>query len=103
MPEDRLDKDLKVILVLGVVFKGNVSVGRDMTLDQIKTEHDAVFMAAGAASSRQESPWKAREKARVLWGWEFLRDVALGEDVTRGRKGGGCRRRECGRRCGAYR
>ena len=83
VPEDRLDKDLKIILDLGVLFKGGLSIGRDLTLDQVKKEHDAVFIAAGAASSAK-IPLEGCDKTGVLWGWEFLRDVALGKDVQIG-------------------
>ena len=83
VPEDRLDKDLEIILDMGVLFKGSLSVGRDLTLEQVKKEHDAVFIAAGAASSAK-IPLEGSEKTGVLWGWEFLRDVALGRDVQIG-------------------
>lgn len=83
LPELRLDEDVKVILDLGVTFKGDTLVGRDTTLGQIRNEHDAVFIAAGAASSAK-IPLEGRDKEGVLWGWEFLRDVALGKDMPVG-------------------
>jgi len=83
LPAERLDRDVKIILDLGVVFKGNTFVGRDTNIDQIKNEHDAIFIATGAASSTT-IPLEGREKEGVLWGWEFLRDVALGKDVQLG-------------------
>jgi formate dehydrogenase (NADP+) beta subunit len=83
LPAERLDRDVKVILDLGVVFKGNTWVGRDTTIDQLKDKNNAVLIAVGAASSAR-IPLEGREKEGVLWGWEFLRDVALGKDVQVG-------------------
>jgi NADPH-dependent glutamate synthase beta subunit-like oxidoreductase/NAD-dependent dihydropyrimidine dehydrogenase PreA subunit len=83
LPAERLDKDVKVILDLGVIFKGNTFVGRDTTIDQVKNEHDAIFIATGAAASTR-IPLEGREKEGVLWGWEFLRDVALEKDLKIG-------------------
>ncbi len=85
VPEARLERDVKVILDLGVEFQGNTLVGRDTTLDQLRTEHDAIFVAAGAASSAK-IPLEGSDKEGVLWGWEFLRDVALGKEVLVGTK-----------------
>lgn len=85
MSEDRLDRDLKAIFDLGVDFQGNTLVGQDITLDKIKQEHDAVFIAAGAPSSAK-IPLEGSDKEGVLWGWEFLRDVALDYDVWVGEK-----------------
>lgn len=83
--EERLSKDLQAIFDLGVTFQGNTLVGRDTTLDRIKADHDAVFVAAGAPSSAK-IPLEGSDKQGVLWGWEFLRDVALGTAVSVGDK-----------------
>lgn len=83
LPEQRLGRDLKVILDMGVTFKGNTLVGRDITVKDIKAQHDAVFLAVGASSSAR-IPLEGRDKNGVLWGWEFLRDVAMGKDVSIG-------------------
>jgi NADPH-dependent glutamate synthase beta subunit-like oxidoreductase len=82
---ERLAKDVQAILDLGVTFQGSTMVGQDTTLDRIKGEHDAVFIAAGAPSSAK-IPLEGSEKQGVLWGWEFLRDVALDKDVPVGEK-----------------
>lgn len=83
LPEDRINRDIKHILDLGVVFKGNVQVGRDIEFEQVKRENDAVFVATGANSSIR-IPIEGTDKQGVYWGWEFLRDVALGKEVSVG-------------------
>ena len=78
LPEERLDKDISDILELGVTFKGNIVIGKDLTMDQLKGDFDAVFVASGANGSAK-IPLEGSEKERVLWGWDFLRDVGLGK------------------------
>jgi NADPH-dependent glutamate synthase beta subunit-like oxidoreductase/NAD-dependent dihydropyrimidine dehydrogenase PreA subunit len=78
LPEERLDKDINDILELGVTFKGETVIGKDVTLDQLKKDFDVLFLASGANGSTK-IPVDGADKEGVLWGWDFLRDVALGE------------------------
>ncbi len=78
LPEERLDKDINDILEQGVVFQGNTTIGKDITLQELKDDFDAVFVAGGASGSAKIE-LKGSEKEGVLWGWDFLRDVALGK------------------------
>jgi formate dehydrogenase beta subunit len=77
LPEERLDKDIRDILETGVSFHGNTTIGRDVTMDQLKKDFDAIFVATGANGSAK-IPLEGSNKSGVLWGWEFLRDVGLG-------------------------
>ena len=79
VPEARLDKDIDDILSSGILFQGNTVIGKDVTLDQLKKGHDAVFLASGANGSIR-IPLEGSDKAGVLWGWDFLKDVALGKE-----------------------
>jgi formate dehydrogenase (NADP+) beta subunit len=81
LPSERLDKDIEAILDSGVIFHGNTTVGKDITLDELKKEHDAVFLASGANGSAK-IPIEGSEKEGVLWGWDFLKDVALGGNLN---------------------
>ena len=78
LPEERLDKDINDILEWGVTFKGNTIIGKDLTLDQLKGDFDAVFVASGANGSARIS-LEGSEKEGVLWGWNFLRDIGMGK------------------------
>lgn len=78
LPEERLDKDINDILEWGVTFKGNTVIGKDLTLDQLKGDFDAVFVASGANGSAKIS-LEGSEKKGVLWGWDFLRDIGMGQ------------------------
>ena len=52
LPEDRLNKDVKVLEDIGINIHVNTRVGEDVTLEQLKETHDVVFMAAGMPDSR---------------------------------------------------
>ena len=77
LPEERLEKEVNDILDVGVTFKGNATIGKDVSLDQLDKEFDAIFVASGANKS-MTIPIEGAEKGGVLWGWDFLRDVGLG-------------------------
>ncbi|MCP4667622.1 MAG: FAD-dependent oxidoreductase, partial [Deltaproteobacteria bacterium] len=77
LPEERMDKDINDILEMGVTFKGNTTVGKEIGLDRLKNDFDAVFIASGANGSAR-IPLEGSEKKGVMWGLDFLRDVGLG-------------------------
>ncbi|MDZ4231024.1 MAG: FAD-dependent oxidoreductase [Dehalococcoidales bacterium] len=78
LPEAELDRDVKEIDGLGVEFKLNTTIGKDIALDEMKKKYDAVFLASGANQSARIQV-EGSDRPGVLWGWEFLRDVALGK------------------------
>ncbi len=78
LPVERMDKDINDILERGVTFKGNTTVGKEISLEQLKKDFDAVFIASGANGSTKIR-LEGAEKNGVLWGWDFLRDVGLGK------------------------
>jgi formate dehydrogenase (NADP+) beta subunit len=85
LSEERLDRDVSEILDLGIIFRGGVSVGRDIEFEQLIREFDAVVVAAGAKASARV-PLEGTEKQGFWWGLEFLREVALGRPVDMGKR-----------------
>lgn len=83
LPEARLDKDIQVILDMGVTFQGNTRVGQDVTLEEIKQDYDAVFIAVGA-SAAAKIPVEGADKSGVYWGLDFLQGVVLGRNAAIG-------------------
>jgi formate dehydrogenase beta subunit len=81
VPEERLDKDIDAILALGVEFKGDTKIGKDVDMNTLRGDFDAVFLATGANGSAK-IPLEGADKEGVLWGWDFLKDVALGKAFT---------------------
>jgi NADPH-dependent glutamate synthase beta subunit-like oxidoreductase/Pyruvate/2-oxoacid:ferredoxin oxidoreductase delta subunit len=81
LPADVLESEVKEILDLGIDFKPNQSLGEEFSLDQLKNVgFDAVFLGVGAQQSHRISleGCNARD---VLWGVEFLRQVAEGREI----------------------
>ncbi len=51
-PRERLDQDINAILSTGVEVKYNVNIGRDVTMEQLHKEYDAVYVAIGAHTEK---------------------------------------------------
>jgi NADPH-dependent glutamate synthase beta subunit-like oxidoreductase len=76
LPADVLESEIKEILDLDIDFKPNQALGKDFCLDQLKNDgFDAVFLGVGAQQSRRIS-LEGCNTPDVLWGVEFLRQVA---------------------------
>ncbi len=81
LPDEVLEKEIKDILDTGIDFKPNQTLGNDFTLEQLKDDgYDAVFLGVGAQLSRR-IPLEGCDLPDVLWGIDFLRDVAEGKAV----------------------
>ncbi len=81
LPADVLESEIKEILDLGINFKVNQSLGKDISLDQLKNNgFDAVFLGVGAPQSRRIS-LKGCDTPDVIGGVEFLRQVAEGRQI----------------------
>ncbi len=87
LPKELLDKEISVIKDLGIEFKNNAKIGRDMTLEYIRNSHNAVVVATGAWSSMALG-CPGEEKSGVVGGIDFLRAVALGDVNPLSIKGG---------------
>ncbi len=85
LPYDQIDKDIDYILSLGVDIKYNVTVGKDITLDQLHEENDAVFAGTGLHLGRSTRiPGSDNEK--VYQSVELLRNIVTGAEVPVERK-----------------
>jgi NADPH-dependent glutamate synthase beta subunit-like oxidoreductase len=81
LPADVVDKEIQEILDLGVVFQPGKTLGKDVRLEELKHNgFDAVFLALGARQSRR-TVVDGCDNRNVLWGLEFLRNVAKGMDT----------------------
>ena len=47
LPHDVLDKEINLILTMGVEFRGGKKVGPDISIQQLQKDFDAVFVATG--------------------------------------------------------
>ncbi len=85
LPDDVLDAEIQRIADLGVDIQYNTKIGRDITLDELKSEFDAVYLSIGAHTG-----WDLNipgEDADNVWtGADFLHRVNSGEKVEIGNK-----------------
>ncbi len=83
LPKDVLEYEIDRIRKLGVEIKTNTTIGKDITLDKLKEEYKAIFIAIGAHKGlKMKIPGEDSEG--VIDAVEFLRDVNLGRDVKIG-------------------
>jgi formate dehydrogenase beta subunit len=80
LTEDRLERDIKEILDLGVEFQPDTTIGQEILLREIQEEFDAIFLATGANASRRID-LDGLDKSGVFWGLDFLGAVAKGEKI----------------------
>lgn len=85
LPRDLIQGEVEVIRALGVSFRLGVTIGRDVSLPELRREFSAVVIAVGAKRSRG-LPLENADAPGVVGGVEFLRSVALREPLPLGRK-----------------
>ena len=71
MEKDLIDRRMAQMEAEGVTFRTSVSVGTDVTADQLREEYDAVVIAAGATQSR-DLPVPGRELKGIHFAMDFL-------------------------------
>ena len=85
LPQEVLDREIATILRLGVTVKTGVRLGRDVSLEELRRQYDAVLLAFGAWKG-QGLRIQGEDRPGVLIGIDFLRAVALGERPELGRR-----------------
>lgn len=81
LPRDLIQREIKEIMDLGIDFRSNQSLGKEIDLGQMtKGDYDAVFLGVGAQLSRRISI-EGSDLPDVLWGVDFLRSIAQTEDL----------------------
>lgn len=76
LPRDLIAREVAVIQALGVEIRCGVTVGRDVSLAQLRREYAAVIIAVGAKSSRSLG-LPGEGGPRVYGGVDLLRAVSL--------------------------
>jgi len=85
LPRSVLDAEADSILRMGVGLKTGVRVGRDITLDELLEDHDAVLLAAGCYRSIPlDIPGEGLPG--VYPGLEFMMDVCQGRTPVLGKR-----------------
>ena len=81
LPKQVLAQEVDYIKSTGVTFKNNVRIGRDISFDEIKANHDVVIVAIGAHKGTALR-CEGDDLDGVISGVDFLREVSgLGQDA----------------------
>jgi len=84
LPEGVLDTEIQKIIDLGVELKCGVKVGKELTVDQLKQEYDAVYVALGAQQGIQLGV-EGEDAPNVFSGVDFLSRFHHGEKLDLGK------------------
>ncbi len=80
LPYDSIDKDINYILSLGVKIHYNVNVGKDITLEKLGEDFDAVFAGTGLHLGRS-TRIEGSDHKNVYQSIELLRKITEGEEI----------------------
>ncbi len=77
LPQAVLDNDIRYILNSGVKAQCNVSIGTDVTLEELKAQYDAVYIAIGAHDDKKLGI-EGEDSKNVVSAVQMLRNVGEG-------------------------
>jgi glutamate synthase (NADPH) small chain len=80
LPYDQIDKDISYILSLGVKIHYNVNVGKDITLEKLGEDFNAVFAGTGLHLGRS-TRIEGSDHENVYQSIELLRKITQGEEI----------------------
>jgi glutamate synthase (NADPH/NADH) small chain len=80
LPYDQIDKDVNYILSLGVQIHYNVTIGKDITLEKLGEDFDAVFAGTGLHLGRS-TRIEGTDHEHVYQSIELLRKITEGEEI----------------------
>ncbi|MCX5807499.1 MAG: FAD-dependent oxidoreductase [Proteobacteria bacterium] len=100
LPKEELRKEIGYIEKLGVDIKCGIEIGKDMTINAVKNDFDAIFIGAGAPKGLLLGV-EGEDTDGVIDGIQFLRAVNSGKSLAIGKNvtvvGGGNTAVDCAR------
>src|ERR1700687_4515364 len=82
LPQDVLDREIERLEEIGITIKNNTEVGKDVTWDEWKRNYDACVLAVGLTEPNSVRA-EGEDKAGVLYGLPFLRDIGMGASTVK--------------------
>ena len=82
---EMMDQEVQEIVDLGVEIKYNCRIGKDITLEDLRKKHDAVFLSVGLMNGRDLNI-EGRENDGVIIAVDLLLNYNLGYKVDLGEK-----------------
>jgi NADPH-dependent glutamate synthase beta subunit-like oxidoreductase len=80
LPDEVLEKEIQRVLDLGVELKLNTRIGKDVQLEQLQKDYDAVFLGIGAHRGKRLGV-EGEDAENVFSGVEFLYRIHHGEKI----------------------
>jgi formate dehydrogenase major subunit len=84
LPDDTLDAEIEYICRTGALIRYGIRIGEGITLDQLRDDHDAVYIAAGAWAGKPMRVEGEFDTAGVVTGADFLPDRAMTRELLQG-------------------
>ncbi|HXK47437.1 MAG TPA: NAD(P)-binding protein [Deltaproteobacteria bacterium] len=83
LPRDIIKAEIKVIEDLGVKILCNTKIGKDISFEDLRKKHDAVFLGCGTHNSTKlDIP--GEDMQGVVHGIDYLKRMNLGEKISLG-------------------
>ncbi|MDD5009973.1 MAG: FAD-dependent oxidoreductase, partial [Syntrophorhabdaceae bacterium] len=83
LPKDELAREVSIVEKMGITVRYNTVVGKDISINEIRDTHDALFVSPGAHGSRNLGIAN-EETGGIINGIEFLRRINKNEPVELG-------------------
>ena len=74
LPREELDKEIDAILSVGIEVRTEVEIGKDITMEQLKADYDAIYIAIGAQTNRKAG-LPGEDSGNVISAVELLRRI----------------------------
>ena len=78
LPREKLDQDIQAILSLGIQVHTGVSVGQDVSFEELKREYDSLYLSIGAQTDKKTGI-PGEDSAGVISAVELLRQIGDGD------------------------
>ncbi|MFZ5786093.1 MAG: NAD(P)-binding protein [Acidobacteriota bacterium] len=83
LPRNVLDAEIQRVLDLGVELKLNTIIGKDITLEELQTQYNAVYLGIGCHKGRKLGA-PGEDAENIMTGAEFLHRINSGETISVG-------------------
>lgn len=75
LPKDQLDREIKTILSNGVEVKTEVSIGKDILMEELREKYDAIYVSIGA-HGHKKLRIPGEDSPSVISAVQLLREIA---------------------------
>ena len=86
LPRDIIKGEIDAILAHGIELKTDTQIGRDINIEDLKKEYDALFIGIGAQKGRKLNIYGEDKYKGIIDSIDFLKDVNFGNQTKPGDK-----------------